>query len=447
MSKPTSTRAQRFALAIFVVALLVAALAGCGFGAASNEEKISKTADTYLRALASGDTAKACEQLTRRAKGSDCEATLKERLSGLDPHALKKAADESIDMHIDGDRATAELAEPKGARFRLVKVGDAWRIDAGYTLGSAASAVALLETKTGERGALRIQLDSREPARIFRFEVTESPPLIAAAGLYSGRFDIGARKLFLHCTGAGTPAVVFQGGLTTDWVEVQNRVARFTRACSYDPANGLWGRSDAAPTPRTAENVVADLHDLLAAAKVPGPYVLVGHSDGGLFAQLYASRHSGEVAGLVLIDAVHSDYYARRTALLKKLLPPAGRKAVVQGLRRRPPLILDPEQIDLETSLAQTRAAFAAAPLRSMPLFVLTHGRVDQPDSDPRLNGGDERLWRTLQDEIAALVPQSKHVIAKRSGHDIHHEQPELVVSAIRAVVEAVRDPRTWKAP
>ncbi len=523
MSKHTSTRAQRFALAIFVVALLVAALAGCGFGAASNEEKISKTADTYLRALASGDTAKACEQLTRRAKGSDCEATLKERLSGLDPRALKKAADESIDMHIEGDRATAELAEPKGARFRLVKVGDAWRIDAGYTLGSAASAdfpatplgeqvvwalaelnggaagldetevtahfsaeflsvvtpaselvaslrrtaaergpftftgfayppsatqaVALLETKTGERGALRIQLDSREPARIFRFEVTESPPLIAPAGPYSGRFDIGARKLFLHCTGTGTPAVVFQGGLTTDWVEVQNRVSRFTRACSYDPANGLWGRSDAAPTPRTAENVVADLHDLLAAAKVPGPYVLVGHSDGGLFAQLYASRHSGEVAGLVLIDAVHSDYYARRTALLKKLLPPAGRKAVVQGLRRRPPLILDPEQIDLETSLAQTRAAFAAAPLRSMPLFVLTHGRVDQPDSDPRLNGGDERLWRTLQDEIAALVPQSKHVIAKRSGHDIHHEQPELVVSAIRAVVEAVRDPRTWKAP
>ena len=228
---------------------------------------------------------------------------------------------------------------------------------------------------------------------------------------------------------------------------MQDRVAKFTRACSYDPANGLWGRSDPAPTPRTAADVVADLHALLAAAKVPDPYVLAGHSDGGLFVQLYASKHAANVRGLVLIDAVHSDYYARRIALLKTLLPPAGLKATVRALRTRPPAIVDPEQIDLETSLAQTRAALADDPLHQMPLFVLTQGRPDPSGSDPRLVAADERLWRKLQDELAELVPDAKHVIAKKSGHDIQHEQPQLVVAAIRDVVQAVQNPGTWKTP
>jgi len=78
---------------------------------------------------------------------------------------------------------------------------------------------------------------------------------------------------------------------------------------------------------------------------------------------------------------------------------------------------------------------------------VLTRGRPDESGSDPRLVEADERLWRTLQAEIAALVPESRHVIAKQSGHDIHHEQPDLVINTIREVVEAVRDPGTWKTP
>jgi len=106
---------------------------------------------------------------------------------------------------------------------------------------------------------------------------------------------------------------------------------------------------------------------------------------------------------------------------------------------------VDPEQIDMETSLAQARAALAAAPLHRMPVFVLSHGRVDQPDTDPSLNKADERLWQTLQDGLAALVPNSKHVIAKRSGHDIQHDQPALVITAAWKVVEAVRHPGTWK--
>ena len=126
-------------LAFLVLGVFAAALTACGVGAATDEEKVSKTATTYLQALADGDTAKACAQLTLHAKGRSCDATMKERLSRLDPDALTSAADASMDIDVDGDRATAGLSEPEGARFLLAKVGGEWRIDSGYTLGPAAS--------------------------------------------------------------------------------------------------------------------------------------------------------------------------------------------------------------------------------------------------------------------------------------------------------------------
>jgi hypothetical protein len=134
MRKGRSTLTRGGVLAVLVLALLTA-LTACGVGKASNEEKINQTASTYLRALADGDTAKACAQLTPRAKGERCETAMKERLSRLDTDALKNAADGSIDVDIDGDSATAGLSEPEGARFVLAKVGAEWRIESGYTLG------------------------------------------------------------------------------------------------------------------------------------------------------------------------------------------------------------------------------------------------------------------------------------------------------------------------
>jgi hypothetical protein len=125
-------------LAVLVLALLAAVVAACGVGPATDEEKISKTTTTYLRALADGDTAEACAQLTRRARGERCEQTMGERLSGLEPDALKNAADGWMDINVDGDRATARLSEPEGARFLLEKVGGEWRIDSGHTLGPTA---------------------------------------------------------------------------------------------------------------------------------------------------------------------------------------------------------------------------------------------------------------------------------------------------------------------
>jgi hypothetical protein len=119
---------------VLLLLILALVVAGCGVGPATNEEKISKTATTYLRALARGDTVTACAQLTSRAQGESCARRLRERLSGLDPEALKGAADDSMDIEVDGNRATAGVSKPEGAQFLLVKTDDEWRIDSGYTL-------------------------------------------------------------------------------------------------------------------------------------------------------------------------------------------------------------------------------------------------------------------------------------------------------------------------
>jgi hypothetical protein len=126
-------RDRRLGIVLLLLVLAVV-VAGCGVGPATNEEKISKTATTYLRALARGDTVTACAQLTSRARGEGCSRAMKERLSGLDPDALKGAADDSMDIDVDGNRATVGVSKPEGAQFLLVKTNDEWRIDSGYTL-------------------------------------------------------------------------------------------------------------------------------------------------------------------------------------------------------------------------------------------------------------------------------------------------------------------------
>jgi pimeloyl-ACP methyl ester carboxylesterase len=301
----------------------------------------------------------------------------------------------------------------------------------------ARQALALVQSTTGERGAIEIGVTSRRPARIEYFSLQEAPPTIVAKGRFSGWFDIGGRRLFLGCTGHHNPTVVFEGGLTTDWYQLQNRLAPFTRVCSWDHPNGPWSRSDPAPTPRTARDDVADLHALLRVAHVPGPYVLAGHSNGGLFTQLYASTYPRQVAGLVLIDAVHPAYHQRRLAMLKPLVPLEVWEALRQQAMTPQPRLLDPERVDIWTSERQTRQALRCSPLRPMPLVAVARGRPEDPDA--AFVEQDERLWRQLQRELAHLVPGGRLVVATNSGHDIQHQQPELVLDAIGDVVRAVR--------
>jgi pimeloyl-ACP methyl ester carboxylesterase len=151
------------------------------------------------------------------------------------------------------------------------------------------------------------------------------------------------------------------------------------------------------------------------------------------------------VAGLVLIDAVHPDYHRRTFNALKHLYPPKQWPAIWHAFCAIAPLQFDWEQMDICRSEAQARAQLAAHPLKAMPLAVLSHGISEGPpgvETDIA-----ERVWRQLQRELAALEPGSEHLIARRSGHDIQHTQPDLVAREITKVVRAVRDGKTRLLP
>jgi pimeloyl-ACP methyl ester carboxylesterase len=282
---------------------------------------------------------------------------------------------------------------------------------------------------------------------------------ISANADFAGLVDIGGgRRLFLECRGQGSPTVILEAGAGNNgqnWdapalpagseqTAVLPGVAAFTRVCAYDRPGTLLdlerrGRSDHVPMPRDAEDMVADLHALLTAAGVPGPYVLAGHSFGGLVIRLYAATYPDEVAGLVLVDAAHEDYYDR----LRALLTPAQWTAFTAP---PPELADDPvfERLDIDASTSAMREAAAASPLRPLPLVVLTHGRpFDWPPGVP--TAAVEALWLPLQEDLAALVPGGRLVVAEQSGHFIPGDQPDLVITAILQVVDAVRDPSTWE--
>ena len=272
--------------------------------------------------------------------------------------------------------------------------------------------------------------------------LTEAPPTIVPRRTALRMVRRRGRRLFIRCTGHGSPTVVFENGLTSDWYDLQNRLSGDTRVCSYDPAlqNGAFSRSDPAPTPRTGADRVRDLHRLLRAAGVRGPIVLAGHSNGGLFSLLYASRHPHDVAGLVLIDGVHPGYHRRELRMLKSHLDPATWREFAAHTCDIPPAVIDSEQMDICESEHQARVALQRHPLVRMPLSVISHGVVPPgtyPDGWPA--DAEEALWSRLQDELAALEPGSRHVIATKSDHDIQHEQPRLVLREIKWVVDAVR--------
>jgi pimeloyl-ACP methyl ester carboxylesterase len=282
---------------------------------------------------------------------------------------------------------------------------------------------------------------------------------------FAGLVDIGGRRLYLECRGTGSPTVVLEAGYrspATVWgnalvqaepprVGVRDGVAAFTHVCLYERPgtaavldDGLHpSRSDPVPQPRTAEDVVADLHALLQTAGVPGPYVLVGHSLGGLFVRLYAATYPTEVVGLVLVDA-----WSER---LQQLLTPEQWAAYVRLNLAIPPELAayrDLETIDFAGASATMRQAAAAQPLPPLPLAVLAHGQpFGVPEAD--LGFSPEALevaWRAAQDELATLVPRTRYTVASESGHYIQLQQPELVTEAVRQVVAGVQNRDTWDA-
>src|SRR5918997_318980 len=264
-------------------------------------------------------------------------------------------------------------------------------------------------------------------------------------GRLDGLLDVNGHQIYLSCIGTGSPTVVLESGgndPAAPWFAIERAVAPFVRVCAYDRPNTAGGASDPVPTPVTAQDAVDDLHALLAAANVPGPYVLVGHSLGGLINRLYASTYPDEVVGLVLVDASHEEQDARLEALVSPELWRAYQEMMAN--------VLNIEKVDFDASFAQVREARAAAPLRPIPLVVVSAGAAEDPSTIPTFFPPGwpvevmPRLHRELQADLVSLVPNGQQVIAERSGHYVHQGEPELVVEAIRYVVDAVRDPETW---
>ena len=143
--------------------------------------------------------------------------------------------------------------------------------------------------------------------------------------------NIGDFSMHLYCIGSGSPTVVLDAGLgvlSLTWAPVQKRVAKTTRVCSYDRAGYAW--SDSAPTPRTSQNIAANLHTLLANAGEKPPFVLVGHSFGGYNVRVFAHEHKAEVVGLVLVDSSHEEQSSRIPPAVLAASPSASLFAVLE---------------------------------------------------------------------------------------------------------------------
>ena len=258
--------------------------------------------------------------------------------------------------------------------------------------------------------------------------------------------DIGGRKLTLLTQGTGGPPVVIEAGYglpaveSDQWKPVRDEIARTSQVCIYDRA-GLGSSDAVSKKPRTSRDVAEDLHKLLTAAKIRGPYVLVGHSVGGLHVRVFAGMYPKDVAGVVLVDSTHPDQDSKWLAALGPAQP--GEDPAVQRARdfltsRMTKPAEKPEPLDMAASGAQVRAAGA---LGNKPLAVVTHSPNWKmvPDLPDEVSKKLEDVSQQLQNELALLSTDSTHVIATKAGHHVHVDEPELVVKAIREVVSKAR--------
>jgi len=270
--------------------------------------------------------------------------------------------------------------------------------------------------------------------------------------------DVGGHRLHIHCTGAGSPTVVIDAGLgdwTTSWGTIQTEVAKATRVCTYDRAGLGW--SDPGPLPRDSAQFVSELHTLLQNANVPGPYILVGHSLGGLNVRVFAHKYPAEVAGLVLVDSMNpnqvrlspsepgsrteppSEVFSLQAALarfglvrvfvkltgLASSLPPDQEAYIPRYIRPDSLQTITNEYAGVPGSAAQ---AAEVKTLGDLPVIVLTAG----------LN--QSKGWPDLQTELLQLSSDSRQIIAENSGHNMQADAPEVIIEAILQMVGQLRE-------
>lgn len=264
--------------------------------------------------------------------------------------------------------------------------------------------------------------------------------------------DIEGYKLHIHSTGQSGPTIVLDAGLSgtsLGWSLVQMEVSKFTRVCSYDRAGYAW--SDQSPSKRSSLHLAQELHTLLHNAKIPGPYILVGHSFGGCNALLFADLYPEETIGVILVDSVHEDMLQEPPTShfnfqwllsaigFKRLQGPSN--AIIEMFTPLPEQIrhmyiaqmnktsytqtVSREMEALNESLCQLRER--KVHLQDKPLVVITAGKF--------ANNNEEKAWKGLQKKLLLKSNRSKQVIADKSDHMINHHQPEIIIEAIREIL------------
>ena len=270
-----------------------------------------------------------------------------------------------------------------------------------------------------------------------------SPPPTADGG--GELIDIGGRRLQLVTRGQGSPTVVIEAGMgeagvdSGSWSAVIEEISKANRVCIYNRA-GL-GKSDPAPKlPRTSQEVANDLNALLTKAGVPGPYLLVGHSYGGLHIRMFASQYPEKVLGMVLVDTAHPDQDEKWLAALPTPVPeePESIREARKFLSGRKYPASNPEQIDPTASEAQVRGARG---IGAKPLVILSHSskfRLDQrlpEDVSQKL----ENICQELQADLKRISSTSTLLQSGSGGHYLQRQDPELVIQGIRRAIDAVK--------
>ncbi|TVP55420.1 MAG: alpha/beta hydrolase [Nodularia sp. (in: Bacteria)] len=278
--------------------------------------------------------------------------------------------------------------------------------------------------------------------------------------------------------GEGSPTVIVDSGAGAthlDWQFVQPEVAKFTRIFTYDRAGYGW--SDLSSKPRTAEQVISELRQLLREAEIEPPYVLVGMSLAGLYSRLFAYYYPEEVAGMVLVDVAHERMYEdlpmewvklnqrldwlsvyvlpimARIGLFR-LLVTLDRFPFLPGLFQKMPTAVQPfakavysqtqfgrafaqESSGLSGSMKQVEQARSTKPFPKIPLIALSAGKPDVAGTPEML----QKLQK-LHAELANDSPQGVHIISPSSGHVMQLDDPKLIIDSIWNVVEKVRSSR-----
>lgn len=286
--------------------------------------------------------------------------------------------------------------------------------------------------------------------------------------------EVNGVRLHLDCQGAGSPTVVAEAGLSdfsVSWKSFQESASSLAKTCIYDRGGLGWSEFD--PRMATAEHVAEALKELLLNGGIDGPYVLIGHSLGGVYIREFAARFPADVAGLVLVDSSHENQIGRNSFLEPftsdplairmgacRLLAPFG---VVRLFDLMNIYLWGDTEMTAEVrgiyTAAKNRTHFCATlrmdrlaviglldqrePPRSLgglPMIVLTRALPDGLDdwSSDRSSAW-ESLWLELQTELAALSTAGRHRLVEGAGHDIVSDRPDAVIGAIREIIEESR--------